>query len=66
MRSYQGFIKASRRGSVYYSTVGKCWIKKIDSKWHLIQMGGEGIKPVTVAEFKTLANAARYYREVIL
>ncbi len=66
MKSPAGFIKASRRGSAYYSTVGRCWIKKIESKWHLVQMDGEGIKPVTVAEFKTLSDAARYYREVIL
>jgi hypothetical protein len=65
MRSPRGFMKPARRGSAYRSVTGTHWIKKFGSKWHLIQMGDspEGVKPITVAEFTTLAEAARFYLE---
>jgi hypothetical protein len=63
MRSPRGFIKASTRGSSYRSVNGTHWIKKLGSKWHLIEMreSAEGRKPVTVAEFKTLTEASDAY-----
>lgn len=63
MRSPAGFIKASTRGSAYRSVTGTHWIKKLGSKWHLIEMreSAEGRKPVTVAEFKTLTEASLSY-----
>lgn len=63
MRSPAGFIKATTRGSSYLSVTGTHWIKKLGSKWHLIEMreSAEGKKPVTVGEFKTLTEASLSY-----
>lgn len=65
MRSPAGFIKATTRGSAYRSFTGTHWIKKLGSKWHLIEMrdSGDGRKPVTVAQFKTLTEASLFYLE---
>lgn len=66
MKSPRGFIKTAGRGSAYRSVTGTHWIKKLGTKWHVIEMreSSEGRKPVTIAEFKTMTDAAQHYREL--
>jgi len=68
VKSPAGFIKSASSGSAYYTLGGTFWIVKVQSKWKLVQMGNksEGVEQCTVGRFKTLTDAARHYREVIL
>jgi hypothetical protein len=66
MKSPHGFIKTAGRGSAYCTKGGAFWIVKVQSKWHLVQMGNKskGVEQCTVGRFKTLTDAAQHYREL--
>jgi len=65
MKSPHGFIKTAGRGSAYCTKGGRFWIIKVQSKWHLVQMGNksEGVEQCTIGKFNTLAEAGAFYRE---
>jgi hypothetical protein len=66
MKSPHGFIKTAGRGSAYCTKGGAFWIVKVQSKWHLVQMGNrsEGVEQCTVGRFKTLTDAAQHYHDL--